>query len=309
MNLAIVFTLLISASGLAKPTGLVEGSLLVDFQQLASRQMAGRKPGTEGHKIAQNYIIQRFSELGLEAILPNYQQAFVRESWLKKITGVNLVGLIRGQRFSDKYIVITAHYDHLGQKAQRLYLGADDNASGVAAMLELARQFSQIKPQYSYLFVATDQEERGLYGAKYFVENPPVSMASLVLNVNLDMISRRGKKNRLYVAGTHKRPALQTALTQVADLFNTDHFTLLKGHDRRRLKTAQRAKDEVDWYRASDHYAFATKRIPYVYFGGDTHHDYHQVGDTFENADLTFFQNSTAAIVQFVAIIDQLDTW
>ena len=116
--------------------------------------------------------------------------------------------MMPGSREPRRLVLVSAHYDHLGIRNGRIHPGADDNASGVAAMLAIARWFAANPPPMSLLFVAFDGEEQGLQGARHFVEHPPVRSIASSAVVNMDMVGR-GDKNVLYVAGTHHYPALK----------------------------------------------------------------------------------------------------
>lgn len=174
--------------------------------------------------------------------------------------------------------------------------------------MHLAQTISQQPTRFSYIFLATDQEEAGLYGSLAFVKQPPVPLDAIVLNVNLDMISRGDKCGCLYLAGSKTSPIFKSVLKQVASRQNNHHFALKRGHDKKHFRTVANSRDDIDWYRASDHYAFAKSRIPFLYFGVDTHADYHQPTDTFENVDIGFYLNANRAIVDYVLTLDsQLD--
>ena len=167
-----------------------DSSLLVhSIQEFSSDSMEGRETGEDGGLKAQNYIQQRYRQLNLLQFDSTYFHAFNFANPFKKskIKGVNLIGWIKGQTRPNKYMVISSHHDHLGIRNGEIYNGADDNASGISAMLESAAYFKKNPPMNSILFVAFDAEELGLEGAKYFVENPPISIDKILMNINLDM--------------------------------------------------------------------------------------------------------------------------
>lgn len=116
----------------------------------------------------------------------------------------NLVGYLKGSAEPGRFTVLTAHYDHLGVRDGLVYPGADDDASGVAAMLAAADYFARHQPRRSIFFVAFDGEEEGLQGSRYFVAHPPVELSSLALEINLDMVGR-GDRNDLVVAARTTR--------------------------------------------------------------------------------------------------------
>ena len=124
----------------------------------------------------------------------------------------NIIGWFPGKIYPNHYLVLTAHYDHLGKRGHRIFNGANDNASGFAALLVLVRYYSKNPPAYNQLFVSPDGEEDGLYGAKYFVENPPVSRSEISLNINMDMLGHGARKKRLYIAGTRNHKHLKSSV-------------------------------------------------------------------------------------------------
>src|SRR5690606_30456084 len=113
------------------------------------------------------------------------------EGWMQEFTipgsgseplpAANVVGMVRGTDDPDEYIVVTAHFDHLGRQGNQVYHGADDNASGTAGLIELARYFAAHPPEHSMIFAALDAEEHGLLGARHFVADPPVPLENIVL--------------------------------------------------------------------------------------------------------------------------------
>ena len=304
MRIWLLATLLFVAS--TPSMTLDKHTLLSDLKRLSSDEMAGRKPGTEGHKRAQSFIIERYQKLGLKAFDQDYRQHFSYRKNFKDNPGVNLIAYLPGHIFSDQYIVITAHYDHLGTRGERIYNGADDNASGVAAMLSLAQRMVKNRPNHSVIFFATDAEEDGLKGAEHFVKNPPVPLESIKLNVNLDMIANGGKKRQLYLAGRKSLPQAIPYFKSFREQVNQTDIKLTFGHDRYRHAHLHRGEDRVNWLNASDHGPFNKKGIPYLYFGVDTHAHYHKTSDTYENVDLTFYVSAVKTIAQALNEVDQI---
>lgn len=271
--------------------------LLADIEYLASDELAGRRPLTQGGEKAAQFIRQRFSDLGLTSQYMNYTQNFpikaARGKGEELGQGSNIVGFIPGQE-SEKLLVITAHYDHLGTTEDgTIFNGADDNASGTAALLAMAEYFSRHKTKASMLFVALDAEEMGLQGARAFVRDFPFSLENVLLNVNMDMVSR-SVKNELYAAGTRHYPGLRPVLEQAA---KGAKVTLRFGHD-------EPGTGSDDWTKASDHAAFHEKGIPFVYFGVEDHPDYHKPSDIFDHIDQDFYYEAVRLIIRCV---DELD--
>lgn len=258
--------------------------LLTDFKILSSVEFAGRQPGTEGHEKAKQYLVNRFDSLGLKHFGKSYVDTFHVSS---SLIGQNVTAYIPGK--VEEAIVISGHYDHLGERRGKLHLGADDNASGAAALLSLAEYFSQQKtPYYTLIFISFDAEEMGLKGAKAFLDNPPIPREKIILNVNMDMISRNDN-NELYAAGTFHYPHLLPYL----DLIENDYVTLKTGHDDPKL-------GRNDWTNQSDQGVFHRHRIPFIYFGVEDHPDYHTPNDVFENTHPRFYYHATEIVLDFV---------
>lgn len=267
--------------------------LLKDVRTLSSDTYEGRKTGTKGAELARNYIAKRFKEIGLKSfpLLNSYQQPFTFEGIDDpKINGKNLIAYIPGS--SDKIIVISAHYDHLGVINGKIYNGADDNASGVAGMLKIAAHFAKNKPVYTLIFAAFDAEEFGRKGSAYFVDHLPVDIKRIRLNINLDMISHNDK-GELYATGTYKNPQLKPFLTT-----SVPDIKILFGHDNPKLGID-------DWTDQSDQSAFNAKKIPFIYFGIEDHKDYHKDTDKFENINQPFFISAANAILEMTDNIDK----
>ena len=269
--------------------------LLKDVQYLASEELEGRKPMTEGSVKAQKYILERFSALGMTSQFKDYTQPFPlfpRGGGEVLGEGVNVIGFIPGEE-TEKIIVITAHYDHLGEVDGEIFLGADDNASGTAALLGLAAYFSENKPRHSMIFAALDAEEMGLQGARALVNDFPFPLNTVVLNINLDMISKN-ERNELYAAGTAHNPHLRPLLEEASKEASIE---LLFGHD-------ISGTDMQDWTNSSDHAAFHEQGIPFIYFGVEDHEDYHKATDTYERIDQDFYYNAVNLILACTIILD-----
>ena len=176
---------------------------------------------------------------------------------------------------------------------ERYFNGADDNASGVCALLAAAAYFKANPPEHSLIFVAFDAEELGLQGAVAFVNEGPIDFEKVVANVNLDMISRN-EKNEIYLCGTHHSPFLKDIL---APLQQRTSVNIRFGHD-----TPDLGPD--DWTRSSDHFAFFEKKIPFIYLGVEDHEDYHKATDDFENIEPQFFLRTTELVIDVVLAFD-----
>ena len=158
----------LSAAGSAawRQQAVVDRSQLMrDLTVLAADDMEGRLPGTPGSAKARAYIIGRFRDAGVQTIGESYERPFTFNVGGTERRGVNLVGLVTGSEDRDHAIVLTAHYDHLGVRNGDVFNGADDNASGVAALLAAAASLSKDKPRHSIVIAVLDAEETGLNGA------------------------------------------------------------------------------------------------------------------------------------------------
>jgi len=270
----------------------VNNQLLKDVEILSSDEYEGRKSGTKGSELARAYLVKRLKEIDVEAhpALGAYEQNFEIKGRNSVTKGVNLVSYVKGK--TDDVIVISAHYDHIGIIKNEIYNGADDNASGVAALLSFAKYFKEHQPNNTLIFALFDAEEMGLQGAKAFVANPPVALEKIKLNINMDMISHNDK-GELYVCGTFKYPQLKGFITTT-----NPNIKLLLGHDDPKL-------GHDDWTNQSDQGAFNAKNIPFLYFGVEDHKDYHKATDEFKNINQAFYIDAVGAILRVINNIDQ----
>ncbi|WP_439883396.1 M28 family peptidase [Pontibacter sp. MBLB2868] len=278
--------------GAAQGQSVGNAQLLTDIKVLSADSLEGRLSGTKGNEMAQEYIIQRFKTIGLQPYNANYKQHFrLQNKGVVVEQATNLIGYIPGK--SGKAIVITAHYDHVGRRNGEIYNGADDNASGVGALLAAASYFKENPPVHTLIFVALDGEELGLQGADAFLKQPPVPLEQIALNVNMDMLSINDK-GELFASGTYHYPQLKAYLLTVKARPNA---RLILGHDK-----PEQGHD--DWTNQSDHYQFHKRKIPFVYFGVEDHPHYHKPSDDFENINQAFYPDAAALVLDFVKIAD-----
>jgi Zn-dependent M28 family amino/carboxypeptidase len=288
--------LLTALTSAAQQRGIDSLQLIKDIRTLSDNKFEGRKTGTKGNRLAQFYILDRFKQAGLQAFHGTYEYPFYFMEGEKRIMGTNLYGYIPGK--TEDVIVITGHYDHLGVRkregqADSIYNGADDNASGTAALLSLIKYYRQHPPKHTLVFAALDGEEEGLQGAKAFLQQPPVALDRIKLNINMDMVSRN-EKGELYVCGTYHYPALKQYLTKVAD---SSALKVLMGHDKPE-------EGSNDWTSQSDHYEFHKKGIPFLYFGVEDHADYHRASDEFERIDPRFYYQAVQTVKIAIDLAD-----
>ncbi|MGH7128536.1 MAG: M28 family peptidase, partial [Planctomycetaceae bacterium] len=176
-----------------------------------------------------------------------------------------------------------------------IYNGADDNASGTGALIEIARWFAAHPPENSIIFAAFDAEEGGLVGARGFVANPPAPADRIVLNVNMDMVGRNAR-NELYAAGTSHYGFLRPYLDSVAA---RAPVSLRFGHD------DPNGPRSDDWTTQSDHAAFHAAGIPFIYFGVEDHPDYHRPTDAVERLMPEFFAGAASTVLDAIRTFDR----
>lgn len=274
-----------------KPT-LDTDQLIEDLRFISSDATEGRRTGTEGNKIAREYLVTRFEEEGAKPFEGSYAHEFTFENrrTQEEVTGINVIAQVDGK--SDSMIVITAHYDHLGKRDSLIFNGADDDASGTAALLAFADYFSNESPNHTLVFAAFDAEEMGLQGARAFVEDS-IFLSKVKLNINMDMISQNDS-SEIYAAGTHHYPFTKSVLESV----DTGNLQLLFGHDTPDL-------GYNDWTFSSDHGPFHSKGIPFVYFGVEDHENYHKHTDDFDTIPQDFYKSSVQLILNAILAFDK----
>lgn len=261
--------------------------LLDDVKYLSSDALEGRMTGSPGADTAAAYLARRFAEVGLRPPAHGWFQEFVVSSdapaayhlAIGGLKGRNVIGILPGRdrRLGSEAVVVGAHYDHLGRggpfaldpdSTGAIHNGADDNASGAAALIEIARVLALRAPARTVVFVAFSGEEEGLLGSAFYVQHPAVPIARTTAMVNLDMVGRlRNDRLIIYGVGSAKElPPLLDSLDRIA------------GFD---LKTLG------DGYGPSDQSSFYAAKRPVLHFFTDLHEDYHRTTDDWEkiNAD------------------------
>ena len=232
---------------------------------LASDEMEGRKPGNPGNFIAVSFIKKEFESYGLETHLQKFTYTFRWRVGLIRwrtveIETMNVIGVLKGT--SDKHVVIGAHMDHLGVDGDGdAYNGADDNASGTTAILELAEAFgkSDARPKDTIVFIAFNAEELGLLGSKHYVSDPLLPLDDCKLMINLDMVGRlRG------TTVTAQGGNLSRSVTQLVDKLD-DNYPF----DVNITAAGNR----------SDHAPFNWNGVPVLFFHTGTHPQYHRTTD------------------------------
>ncbi|MFB9056039.1 M28 family peptidase [Mariniflexile ostreae] len=267
-------------------------NLLKHIELLSSDQFEGRRTGSNGGIKAQKHIIDQFIDLQVLPLGKSYEQPFKFVDKRKTYHATNILGYIKGTTLPEKYIVISAHFDHEGIKNGHIYNGADDNASGVSALFSFAEYFKSHPPKHSVILAAFDGEELDLQGSKFFIKNPIVPLKNLIVNLNMDMISR-SDNHILFAVGTHYNTLLKEI---VKNTQTPENIILATGHDG--------ADVQENWTHASDHSSFHKKNIPFLYFGVEDHKDYHKPTDDYENIQPDFYINAVKTIIEVFKNID-----
>ncbi|MCW5911504.1 MAG: M20/M25/M40 family metallo-hydrolase [Cyclobacteriaceae bacterium] len=267
---------------------------------LAADDMQGRFSGSEGERKALQYIEKEFKALKL---VPKGEQGFQQEFPFKAgVHGTGEEGKAHNaiaylDNNADKTIIIGAHYDHLGlgengssldaNPKGKIHNGADDNASGVAGVLELARYFSQnkVKEKSNFLFICFSGEELGLYGSKYFTEHPTIDISNVSYMINMDMIGRLNPDTKsISVSGTGTSPVWEPILKNIS--------------------TPLTIKTDSSGMGPSDHSSFYLKNIPALHFFTGSHSDYHKPSDDSEKIN---YGGEKQVLELIVAVIEKLD--
>lgn len=297
--LSILFLSTLLSTVLAQPEA---GKLRSHITFLASDKLQGRGTGTEGEQQAAQYIEKAFKKLKLKPLGDNntFHQVFDFKGGMHG-TGAagkasNVVGYL--DNGAPTTIVIGAHYDHLGTGNQgssldpnpvgKIHNGADDNASGVAGLLELARYYksNKVTEKNNFVFISFSGEELGLLGSDFFVEHPGVDLGTINFMVNMDMIGRLDPKNGgLLVNGTGTSPGWER---------------LLKSLSTPEVPIATDSSGTGP----SDHTKFYLKKIPVLHFFTGSHTDYHKPSDDAEKIN---YEGEVAVLKVIIKVIDLMD--
>lgn len=254
---------------------------------VAGDEMQGRETGEPGQKKAGQYLISQYTKDGIsfpKGATDWYQKvpsAYMARAFSPKLNdSENIWAYIEGTEKPEEVLVISAHYDHVGMKNGQIFNGADDDGSGTVALLEIAQAFIQAKkdgygPKRSILFLHVTGEEHGLHGSRYYSENPLFPIANTIANLNIDMIGRRDDAhkdngNYVYIIGSDR---LSTELHNINEEANKKYTNLLLDYK------FNARNDPNQFYYRSDHYNFAKKGIPIIFYFNGVHEDYHMETD------------------------------
>jgi hypothetical protein len=261
---------------LTGPAGADSSTVRRDITYLASDALEGRGTGTPGNDSAAAYLARRYQGLGLRPLTQRFtarSEALAHAGQPFEFPAQNVVVEIAGTdpRLAGQWVVVGAHYDHLGRSSEgaldpervgEIHHGADDNASGTAAVLELARLFARHPARRGVIFVNFSGEELGLLGSEYFVAHPPIPLDSVQAMINFDMIGRL-RQEKLIVYGIASAAPLKPLL----DSLNA-------------LETPPFALTAIgDGFGPSDQSSFYEHHVPVLHFFTDLHDDYHKVTD------------------------------
>ena len=267
----------------------------------SSDEFEGRNTGEPGQKKAAKFLKDEYIKMGISSPFgtENYYQNVPKEflKGVSKNDSENVLAFIEGSEHPEEVLVISAHLDHIGIEDGKIFNGADDNGTGTIALLEMAEAFHMAKkegngPKRSILFLHVTGEEHGLYGSRYYSENPVYELKNTIANINVDMIGRsdtihKTNKNYVYVIGADR---LSTGLDKAVTEANKNIKNLKLDY-----KYNDRNDPERIYYR-SDHYNFAKKGVPAVFFFSGIHEDYHKHTDTAEKIDYNLFTTRTKLI-------------
>jgi len=281
-------------------------SIKKDIEYLASEELEGRFPGTNGEDLAANYIAEKFEKFGLTKLTGSYFQDFnftlpsspheevkFNEETNSKIDAKNIIAFIDNNKKNT--VIIGAHYDHIGYGGQysldrgvnEIHNGADDNASGTAMLISLAKQLKNRNDlKNNYLFIAFSAEELGLIGSRYFVNSEIFDSESINFMINLDMVGRLNEERELSIYGV----GTSSIFKQVVNSLNNNF----------KLKIIN------DGTGPSDHTSFYNKDIPVLFFNTGSHENYHRPSD---DVDLINYEGISEISNYVIDIIDELETY
>ena len=301
---SLTLSLLISFSVSSQQTN--QESFKKDVEYLASEKLEGRFPGTNGEQLAANYIAEKFEKFGLTKLTDSYFQSFnftlpsspheevkFNQDTDTKINAKNIIAFIDNKKKNT--VIIGAHYDHIGYGGQysldrginEIHNGADDNASGTAMLLSLAKQLNNKNDlENNYLFIAFSAEELGLIGSRYFVNSDVFKKESINFMINLDMVGRLNAEKELSIFGV----GTSSIFKQVVNSMNNNF----------KLKIIE------DGTGPSDHTSFYNKDIPVLFFHTGSHENYHRPSD---DVNLINYKGMSEISNYIIDIIDELETY
>ena len=280
---------------------ITASEMKTDLYIYASDEFEGRFTGKKGQKKAVEYLKKEYQKMGIPSPYgsDNYFQNIPVAYFEGKAENdsENVLAFIKGTEKPDEILVLSAHLDHIGHHDGKVYSGADDDGSGTVALLEIAEAFQKAKedgngPKRSILILHVTGEEIGLFGSRYYSENPVFPLENTIADINVDMIGRvdpehENNKKYVYVIGADRLSTELDAAVTKANTHLTDFTLDYKYNDR---------NDPERIYYRSDHYNFAKNGVPSVFFFSGIHADYHQPSDTPDKIDYPLMTTRTKLI-------------
>ncbi|WP_109300576.1 M28 family metallopeptidase [Aquimarina sp. AU474] len=282
-----------------KPNANTESTVITYAESITAKELKdylytfagddfeGRDTGEPGQKKAAEYLKKQYQRMGIPSPLggDDYFQEIPKSYFRGDIqASENVLAFIEGTEKPEEIVVLSAHYDHVGKDSSgNIYNGADDDGSGTVSLLEIADAFIQAKkdgngPKRSILFLHVTGEEKGLYGSRFYTENPVFPLENTVTDLNIDMIGRidekhedEDKNNYVYLIGSDR---LSTELHEISEEANTKYTKLDLDY------TYNAENDPNRFYFRSDHYNFAKHNVPIIFYFNGVHEDYHKPSDT-----------------------------
>lgn len=307
----VAFLMIIWSCKQPKPIDINTEELLNNIKTLSDDSFEGRAFSTPGGAKAQQFIVDKFTELGLQPTLQEFSHTFRGKARHEifpmtkpkplddysnvpdtTAAGANIIAKLNGQTTKD--LIITAHFDHLGIRNGKLYNGADSNASGTAALFTIAKYFKDKPTKHNLIFAAVDAEEVGSLGTAHFLKNY-ANKENISLNINLDMISHSDYDPELFACGLYHYPDLRDPLEDIY----SEKIIFLFGHDN------PENKEQSDWTYSSDHRVFHNENIPFIYFGVPDYKDYHRDTDTYGSINQEFYIEAVKIIIQAIENFDE----
>lgn len=275
--------------------------LMARLGAFSADSMEGRLAGSPGGVRARGWLIRELQAMGVKPLATSYEQPVKLRARSGAAVanldtmGANVVAGIPGRNSSLPAIVLSAHYDHLGTRNGEVFNGADDDASGCIAVLTIAERVKKAGLEHDLILAFFDAEESGLRGAQAFVANPLVPLDRIAIDVNLDMVGRQDG-GALWVAGLSHNPFLRPIVEPLAA---GSKVKIQIGHD------TKGDKPDYDWTGSSDHGAFHSRGIPFLYLGVEDHADYHKAGDEVSKIDPAFYRSVVDFAEQLVRTVDR----
>ncbi len=286
-----------------KYTNTITANELQDMLYVfAGDDFEGRNTGDPGQKKAAAYLVNYYKQLEVAPGNKGDYYQIVPKTFFRKGSHLNdsenVLAFIEGSEKPEEVLVLSAHLDHVGMDSKgNVFNGADDDGSGTVALLEIAEAFKQaVKdekgPKRSILFLHVTGEEKGLYGSRFYSENPVYPLANTIADLNIDMIGRNDDahledNNYVYLIGSDK---LSTDLHNVSSAVNAKYFDI-------NLDYRYNVENEPNrFYYRSDHYNFAKKNVPIIFYFNGTHEDYHKIGDTPDKINYPLLEKRTKLV-------------